>query len=406
MAYPEAAFTLTADGRLRLRADAAQGELLDVRLARLAAVMGREFADNALPVAAERDGVAVAGYAGLPTLNRAQARWQHLFVNRRPVRDRLLYGAVRAAYQDLLARDRHPMVALFVTLGPEMVDVNVHPAKAEVRFREPALVRALIVAALRNALADAGHRASTTVAHAALGALRPEGRNASLFAAGRLAPGLAEAAAMYQAPPEARAEADDDTAEAYPLGAARGQLHETYVIAQTADGIVIVDQHAAHERLVLERMRRALAESGVARQILLIPEVVELEPALAEALAARAGELAALGLALEPFGEGAVVVREVPALLGEIDVQGLVRDLADDIAALDATLALAERLENVCATMACHGSVRAGRRLNAQEMNALLREMETTPHAGQCSHGRPTYVELKLADIERLFGRR
>jgi DNA mismatch repair protein MutL len=410
MACPEVAFTLTANGRLRLRADVAQGELLDARLARLAAVMGREFADNAVPVAGERDGVAVAGYAGLPTLNRAYASLQHLFVNGRPVRDRLLYGAVRAAYQDLLARDRHPLVALFVTLGPEMVDVNVHPAKAEVRFRDPALVRALIVGALRHALEDAGHRASTTVAQAALGALRPEGRGASQWRTpARAATGLAEAAAAFQAPPEARAEAEaegDTLAVAYPLGAARGQLHETYIIAQTADGIVIVDQHAAHERLVLERMRRALAESGVARQILLIPEVVELDPALAEALAARAGELAGLGLVLEPFGEGAVVVREVPALLGACDVQGLVRDLADDIAELDQALALEERLEKVCATMSCHGSVRAGRRLNAQEMNALLREMEATPHSGQCSHGRPTYVELKLADIERLFGRR
>lgn len=426
MAYPGVAMTALADGRKRIALDAAQGDLLDAGRQRLAAVMGREFIDNAVPVTAERDGLRIDGFAGLPTFNRGQARHQYLFVNRRPVRDRLLYGAVRGAYQDLLARDRHPMVALFLDLDPADVDVNVHPTKAEVRFRDPARVRGLIIGALRQALDAAGHRASTTVADAALAAAVPEPATGRLFAQGgrgawtpRPAPSasLAESAAVYQAPianegggaaPAAHIDADPGEAPelAYPLGAARGQLHETYIVAQTDDGIVIVDQHAAHERLVLERMRKALSETGVARQILLLPEVVELDPGLAEALAVRADELADLGLLLEAFGDGAVVVREAPALLGEIDIQALVRDLADEIAAIDQTLSLKERLEDVCSTMACHGSVRAGRRLNAAEMNALLREMETTPHSGQCNHGRPTYVELKLTDIERLFGRR
>jgi DNA mismatch repair protein MutL len=425
MAYPEIAFTVNADGRKRLTAETTQGDLLEAGRHRLGVVVGRDFIDNALPVAAERDGVKLTGWAGLPTFNRGRANQQYLFVNGRPVRDRLLYGAVRGAYQDLLARDRHPLVALFLTLAPGEVDVNVHPTKAEVRFRQPALIRGLIVGALRHTLDQAGHRAATTVADAALGAARVEPITGHIFAhsggsgAGQWqgphdpSAGLAEAAAIYQAPvhgvaPAARVESvrDESPDARWPLGAARGQLHETYIISQTADGIVIVDQHAAHERLVLERMRASLADSGVARQILLIPEVVELDPALAEALVARAPEFADLGLVIEAFGDGAVVVREVPALLGEIDVRGLVQDLADDIAVLDQALSLRECMEDVCGTMACHGSVRAGRRLSGAEMNALLREMETTPHSGQCNHGRPTYVELKLADIERLFGRR
>jgi DNA mismatch repair protein MutL len=401
MARPEVAVTVTADGRSRLSVGAAQGDLLASRLDRLAAVMGADFADNAVQVAAARDGIEVSGYASLPTLSRGRARQQYLFVNGRPVRDRLLYGAVRGAYQDLLARDRHPLVALFLTLDPGEVDVNVHPAKAEVRFRAPALVRGLVVSALRHALDGAGHRASTTVAHGALAALRPQ---PSLPPRPNL--GLAESAAAYQAPLAPAETAEPEPAEAYPLGAARGQLHETYIVAQTADGIVIVDQHAAHERLVLERMRAQLADGSVARQILLIPDVVELDAAPAEAVAGRARELAELGLVVEAFGDGAIVVREVPALLGECDVAGLVRDLAEDLVAGDQALALKERLDDVCATMACHGSVRAGRRLRPEEMNALLREMEVTPHSGQCNHGRPTYVELKLADIEKLFGRR
>jgi DNA mismatch repair protein MutL len=418
MACPGIAFALSDETRSLLRLSAAEGDLFDARLRRLGAIMGREFAENALPIDARREDLALTGHVGLPTLNRGTARHQYLFVNGRPVRDRLLQGAVRGAYHDFLARDRHPLVALFLDCPPEAVDVNVHPAKAEVRFRDPGLVRGLIVSACRHALAEAGHRASTHVAAGALGALRPAPGPAGGWnpAPPSLPRGLAEAAASYHAPlgtltapPAARSEttaAEAPPGSDYPLGAARAQLHETYIVAQTADAIVIVDQHAAHERLVYEGMKRDLAARGVARQMLLIPEVVELDEPAAERLAERAAELGELGLVLERFGAGAVVVREVPALLGEVDAQRLVRDLADALIEIGEALPLRERLEDVCGTLACHGSVRAGRRLTLEEMNALLRQMEATPHSGQCNHGRPTYVELKLADIERLFGRR
>jgi DNA mismatch repair protein MutL len=430
MADESVAFALDLDGRrtLRLAAEPAGPE---GRLARLAAVLGREFADNALSIDQAREGVRLTGYAGLPTYNRGSAAHQYLFVNGRAVRDRLLHGALRAAYADFLARDRHPAAALYLTLDPTLVDVNVHPAKAEVRFRDPALVRGLIIGALRHALAGAGHRASTTVSSAAIGSFR---RDPAAVAAGFSAwtaggwpaapsgrlPGLggvsaraeawiaatAPAAGDFGGPAPAAALRVEEEEPDYPLGAARAQVHGTYIVAQTRDGMVIVDQHAAHERLVYERMKAQLARGGVARQRLLLPEVVELDPAEAERVCARAEELADLGLALESFGPGAVLVRETPALLGEADVAALVRDIADDLAENGAPLALGERLAEVCSTMACHGSVRAGRQLTAPEMNALLREMEATPHSGQCNHGRPTYVELKLADIERLFGRR
>jgi len=425
MARPDIGFTLIDGARTPIRLAPCSGDLFDARLDRLAAIMGRDFADNSVAIDAEREGARLTGYAGLPTLNRATAAAQYLFVNGRPVRDKLLYGAVRGAYRDLLAGDRHPMVALFLELSADALDVNVHPMKTEVRFRDPGLIRGLIVGALKHALAGAGHRASTTVSSAALGAARPAvtpfpgsvgGRPVPIHA-GSPRSGLAEAAVTYHAPipdldaPPAAPSAGDVDIETEPdadhlLGVARAQLHGTYVVAQTTDGIVIVDQHAAHERLVHERIRTALVEGGVARQGLLIPEVVELEEAAVRRLTARTDELRALGLAIEPFGPGAVVVREVPALLGQVDAKGLVRDLADDLAEAGEALALEDRLGDVCATMACHGSVRAGRRLNAEEMNALLREMEATPHSGQCGHGRPTYVELKLADIEKLFGRR
>jgi DNA mismatch repair protein MutL len=434
MAHPQVGFTLKDGERTALRLPAAEGELLDARLTRLSGVMGREFAQNAVPVDATREELRLTGHIGLPTLNRANAGAQYLFVNGRPVKDRLLQGAIRGAYQDLLARERHPMVALFLECPAAAVDVNVHPAKAEVRFRDPGLVRGLIVSACKHALAGAGHRASTTVGAAALGAFQPRqgppsGQAPSYaysptsaygYASGD---GMAEAAAAYHAPlpgldaqPSARAEpAPAPQAEAstagtegpeHPLGAARAQLHANYIVAQTGEGMVIVDQHAAHERLVDERMKQQLADSGVATQMLLIPEVVELDEPAAGRLAARAGELAELGLVMEAFGGGAIVVREVPALLGEPDVQALVRDLADELAEMDQALSLKESLDAVCSTMACHGSVRSGRRLTVDEMNALLRQMEATPYAGQCNHGRPTYVELKLADIEKLFGRR
>ncbi len=414
MARPDIAFTLTLDGRRALDL-AAEPDLMDGRLPRLARIMGREFGDNAALVEAQREGVSLSGYAGLPTYNRANAAMQFLFVNGRPVRDKLLVGAVRGAYADFLARDRHPALALFLECDPHFVDVNVHPAKTEVRFRDAGLVRGLIVGALKHALSEAGHRASTTVAGSALDSFRSgaafQRQSPSPFQSPNIfsAVGVREAPSPYAAdvPMSVRMEeALVETAPDKPLGVARAQLHETYVVAQTADGIVIVDQHAAHERLVYERMKKALANGGVARQPLLIPEVVDLDPSEVTRVSQRAAELAELGLVIEAFGPDAVVVREVPAMLGKLDVKGLVRDLADEIAETGNALSLKERLEEVSGTLACHMSVRAGRRLNAEEMNALLREMEATPHSGQCNHGRPTYVELKLADIEKLFGRR
>ena len=422
MAHPGTAFRLESEERALIDLAAAPPSLLEdgdaARLERLAAIMGREFADNALAIDANREGFRLTGFAGLPTLNRPTGQHQYLFVNGRPVRDKLLAGAVRGAYQDFLARDRHPMVALFLEAPPEMVDVNVHPAKTEVRFRDAGIVRGLIVGALRTALAAAGHRASTTVSDAALGAFRPHAGSGSPLPmggggwSGSMVPrGLAEAATQFMAPLDGlSARVDMQTGEIapgnYPLGVARAQLHETYIVAQTDRGVVIVDQHAAHERLMHERLKNQLEADGVKRQALLLPEVVELGEDGARRLAARAAELAEMGLVLEPFGLGAVVVRETPAVLGEVDLQGLVRDLADELAEMGDHLALKEKVEQVCGTLACHTSVRAGRRLTVEEMNALLRQMEATPHSGQCNHGRPTYVELKLADIERLFGRR
>ncbi len=432
MAHSNVAFTLTSDGKTRLNLPVSknQGDLFDIHLERLAAVLGKDFGANALPVAAEREGVALYGYIGVPTFNRGNALAQYLFVNGRPARDRLLSGAVRAAYQDFLAHNRHPYIVLFLDVPQREVDVNVHPAKAEVRFRDSGKIRGLMVGALKHALAEAGHKASTTVSNAALGALRPENGGGLSMPYQRGRPNAYGASYALQSPLEGEvqglpeggkesmfafapsapdASADENMeldGEAHPLGVARAQVHETYIVAQTTDGIVIVDQHAAHERLVYERMKSDLGRDGIARQILLIPEVVELDESSASRLAVRAEELAELGLVLEPFGAGTVAIREIPALLGETDIKGLVRDLADDLASMDEALSLKDRLGDVCGTLACHGSVRAGRRLNGAEMNAILRQMEVTPHAGQCNHGRPTYVELKLKDIERLFGRR
>ena len=431
MARPDISFMLREGDsdkpRNRLRVSATQSDLLDAKLQRLSDIMGREFAENALPINAERQGAQLSGYAAVPTLSRANSMQQYLFVNGRPVRDRLLLGAVRGAYMDFLARNRHPMVAIFLEIDPPDVDVNVHPMKAEVRFREAGLIRGLIVGGLKQALSDAGHRTSTSVAAAALGSfqtgtpgLGPGQRPSGGFEATEFHPSqhLASQSSAFQSPfnspdmarPIAPTATDapnmEDVARDFPLGAARAQLHETYIISQTNDGMIVTDQHAAHERLVYERMKNSLAKSGIARQALLIPEVIELDEAAAEKLLDRATELAELGLVVEGFGAGTVVVRETPALLGDVDVQGLVRDLADEVMSLGEAFGLKERLEEVCGTMACHGSVRAGRRLNVPEMNAILREMEQTPHSGQCNHGRPTYVELRLADIERLFGRR
>lgn len=432
MAHEATAFTLTLDGKTTLRLPAEHpGD--EGRLKRLAALLGRDFEDNALLIDQSRDGIRLSGYAGLPTYSRGNAAHQFLFVNGRPVKDRLLQGALRGAYADFLARDRHPAAALFLDIDPLSVDVNVHPAKAEVRFRDPAMVRGLIVGALRHALAAAGHRASTTVAADALSGFQPHagvtGAHSSSSpaaegwsgwtgwsrpeAAAQVIPGLNERSARVEAawpglsdrPPSGEAAGFIDPLD-YPLGAARAQLHANYIVAQTRDGLVVVDQHAAHERLVYERMKTQMAEGAVTRQALLTPEVVELDPAEAERVADRADELVALGLIVEAFGAGAVLVRETPALLGDCDVQGLIRDIADDLSEHGSALALTERLGEVCGTMACHGSVRSGRVLSAPEMNALLRQMEATPHSGQCNHGRPTYVELKLHDLEKLFGRR
>jgi len=446
MAHPTVGFSLTTGERASLKL-AAQPLGADGHLVRLGRIMGREFLDDALPVDIEREGVRVTGFAGLPTLHRPDPGQQYLFVNGRPVKDKLLIGAVRAAYGDMLPKGRYPLLALFVALSPREVDVNVHPSKAEVRFRNAGDVRALVAGALRQALDVAGHRATARGGALTLEALSraggvasaPDGYDAGLNGRGRgaasysfsrpasdpqrsgAARGFAEdwqaplgGLAVPSADSHAGAEPASDDLLDRPLGAARTQLHETYIVAQTRSSVVIVDQHAAHERLVYERLKAALANGGVARQVLLIPEIVEVDAADAEALCESAEGLATLGLVLEAFGPGAVVVREVPALLGDTDVKGLVRDLARE--AQSETLAeslsdggggvLEQRLAAVCSTMACHGSVRAGRRLTAEEMNALLREMEATPRSGQCNHGRPTYVELKLADIERLFGRR
>ncbi len=427
MSRPDVAFTLAGEERVPLSfATALPGAT--GRLARLGDVLGAEFRANAVEIAAERDGVVIEGFAALPTLTRANALGQYLFVNGRPVRDKLLIGAVRGAYADYLPRDRQPLVALFATLPAREVDVNVHPAKAEVRFRNAGLVRALIVQALKSALLRDGTRAATTGGAATVAAFRPATnapqrgwdwrRSPARPYAGGLGRGFAEAAqaAFDVGGPAAdlRPGFAEDVEPAapvaefidHPLGAARAQIHETYIVTQTRDGLVIVDQHAAHERIVYERLKAALERSGVERQLLLIPEIVELDEADVARLLARAEELARYGLLLEAFGPGAVALRETPSLLGEIDGAGLMRDLAEHLSEWDETLPLERRLMAVASSMACHGSVRAGRRLKPEEMNALLREMEVTPNSGQCNHGRPTYVELKLADIERLFGRR
>ncbi len=463
MAHEDVGFTLELEGKRVLRLYREVGGF-EGRLKRLAALLGADFSDNALLIDQEREGIRLTGYAGLPTFSRGNALHQYLFVNNRPVRDRLLAGALRGAYADFLARDRHPLAALFVEIDPQDLDVNVHPAKTEVRFRDPNMVRGLIIGALKHALASAGHRASTTVANQTLGGFRiepvqpvlgfarpapayPSPYVSAPFSSDRPTASQLAAVRPYMAPepflPGARVEAvlqdvkpysDWGVAEApapavsagsqyspvestdvitqvselasFPLGAARAQIHETYVIAQTADGLVIVDQHAAHERLVYEQMKQAMADGRVISQSLLIPEIVDLEREEVTRLMARAGDLSDMGLGLEAFGPTSVLVRDVPTLLGDCDIPGLVRDLVDDLTEHGELLALKERMAEICGDHACRHSVRSGRRLTGEEMNALLRQMESTPHSGQCNHGRPTYVELKLKDIERLFGRR
>ena len=430
MARPEVAFSVEHDGRRVLGVPAGQD-----RPARVAALTDRALADNAVPVDWAREDMQLGGVASLPTFNRGVADHQYLFVNGRPVKDRLLLGAIRGAYAEMLPRDRHAVVALFLDLPGAAVDVNVHPAKTEVRFRDAALVRGLVVSGLRRALDEAGHRsvqrpavdmaalfrAGDGLAHSGAGAAPPTSPG-PFRDDGRWPPAIAQVTdgtgparvsdarpTFFTAPPQARAEpatAPPPSTAAHPLGVARGQVAKTYIVAEAEDGLVIVDQHAAHERLVLERMRAAIADGRVASQALLIPEVVELDEPACDRLEARATELTEFGLELERFGPRAMLVRATPALLGSGDPAGLVTDLADELAAWDQALSLRERLEHVAATMACHGSVRAGRVLAVAEMNALLREMEVTPRSGQCNHGRPTWVKLAHADIEKLFGRR
>jgi DNA mismatch repair protein MutL len=426
MARPDIAFTLAGEERSPVTWAAALPGAPG-QLTRLGDILGADFRSSAIDVRAEREGVLVEGFAASPSLTRANALGQYLFVNGRPVRDKLILGAVRAAYADYLPRDRHPVVALFVTLDSREVDANAHPAKTEVRFRNAGLVRALIVHALKEGLAREGKRTAANSGGAAIEAFRPaftptrtnwDWRRSPAFPVGS-SPAFQTAAATALAEPgQAAFDVGAPTADVRlyeqpsadlldrPLGAARTQIHETYIVSQTRDGLIVVDQHAAHERIVYEKLKASLAKNGVQRQILLIPEIVEMDEATVEQLLSRSEELASFGLAIESFGPGAIAVRETPSLLGKANAGGLLRDLAEHMAEWDEALPLERRLMHVAATMACHGSVRAGRRLKPEEMNALLREMEDTPNSGQCNHGRPTYVELKLADIEKLFGRR
>ena len=428
MARPDIAFTLSGEERAPVTWAAALPGAPG-QLTRLGDILGADFRASAIAVRSEREGVAVEGFAASPSLTKANALGQYLFVNGRPVRDKLIVGAVRAAYSDYLPRDRHPVLALFVTLAPQEVDANVHPAKTEVRFRNAGLVRALIVHALKEGLAREGKRtAANNDAGAVLSSFRPNSapnftsRNAnwdwqrSPSYPVSPAPAFSSATAFAEAP-QAAFDVGTPTADVRieeaptdlmdrPLGAARAQVHENYIIAQTRDGMILVDQHAAHERIVYEKLKASLAKNGVQRQILLIPDIVEMDEATVEKLVERAEELASYGLAIDSFGPGAIAVRETPSLLGKTNAASLLRDLAEHMAEWDEALPLERRLMHVAATMACHGSIRSGRRLRPEEMNALLREMEETPNSGQCNHGRPTYVELKLSDIEKLFGRR
>ena len=433
MVNPNISFTLNDGTRTNIRFNGAQGNLPNIRLSRIGEVIGRDFEDNSLLVEAEREGFMLTGYAGLPTLNRRTSSHQFLFVNGRPVHDKLLYGAVRGAYSDFLAYDRHPFVVLFLDAPKSSLDVNVHPAKTEVRFQEPGLVRGLIIGALKKTLAEAGYRSSSTVSNAALGILNKSISTVALTGTGdrsqshkinNLAQNrhFSSTAARDEnnngyldlsSAPMART--DDPTHQlsdalnemaSFPLGAAQAQLHKNYIVAQTNEGLVIVDQHAAHERLVYEKMKTHLKNGEIKRQLLLIPEVVDLEDTKLQRILEHKDGFTRLGLILEEFGEGAILVREVPSILGDINVKNLVIDIADELEELGASTALEDKLGHICGKIACHSSVRSGRRLKIEEMNALLREMEETPHSGQCNHGRPTYVELKLSDIEKLFGRR
>jgi DNA mismatch repair protein MutL len=435
MANPHVGFSVMNEGAIKLNYAPESGDEIIARLQRLSRVLGKQFGENAIALDTMREGVRLYGFAGLPTYHRATSAQQYLFVNGRTVRDKLLLGTVRAAYQDFLARDRHPALVLFLDVPSQEVDVNVHPAKSEVRFRDNQMVRGLIIGSLRHALNESGHRASSSVSHGTMQVLHAAlsnqqiGNEQAYYPPQQMMESLAPAYKAYASQaqsqlwhaesyaPSVRASESHVTAiplqqpkaqtQEFPLGAACAQVHETYIISQTKDGIVITDQHAAHERLVYERMKVEMAaQGGVKRQALLIPEVIQLEEHLAQQLLSKEAELAELGLVIEGFGGGAIVVREIPVLLGKTDIAGLVRDLADEIAEFEQPLSLKEKIAEICGNHACRNSVRAGRSLSIEEMNALLRQMEATPHSGQCNHGRPTYVELKLNDIERLFGRK
>jgi DNA mismatch repair protein MutL len=423
IAFPHVRFVLSGCDRSTLEFPATGED----RLARIAQVLGRDFRDNAIEIDAEREGVRLTGFAGVPTFNRGNSLHQFAFVNGRPVQDKLLWSALRAAYAETIPHGRYPVAVLSIDIDPALVDVNVHPAKSDVRFRDPGLIRGLLIGALREALARDGDRAATTGASGLMRAFRPEMRASVLrpwspaaspyrpFEPASAAPQFRESQTGFAdfAEPSARSEPISPPAgsiqpeepQRHPLGAARAQLHANYIVAQTEDGLVIVDQHAAHERLVFEAMRTALNSRPVPAQALLIPEIVDLPEDDCDRLVAHTEEFSRLGLGIERFGPGAVAVRETPSMLGEMDVPGLVRQLADELAEWDTASGLKNRLEYLAATMACHGSVRSGRRMRPEEMNALLRQMEATPGSGQCNHGRPTYIELKLSDIERLFGR-
>ena len=433
MVNPNISFTLNDGTRTNIRFNGAQGNLPNIQLSRIGEVLGRDFEENSLLIEAEREGFILTGYAGLPTLNKRTSSHQFLFVNGRPVQDKLLYGAVRAAYSDFLAYDRHPFVVLFLNAPGTTLDVNVHPAKSEVRFQEPGLVRGLIIGALKKALVEAGYQTSSTISNAALGILnksiskisptgvRSSGQSyktrepsqnnylPSSFANSEIAYGHLDLnsapMARTDSPSHQSSESLNEIAS-FPLGAAQAQLHKNYIVAQTNEGLVIVDQHAAHERLVYEKMKIDLKEGGIKRQVLLIPEVVDLEHVKIQRILELKDDFARLGLILEKFGEGAILVREIPSILGDINVKNLVIDIADELEEFGSSTILEDKLGHICGTIACHSSVRSGRTLRVEEMNALLREMEATPHSGQCNHGRPTYVELKLSDIEKLFGRR
>ncbi|MEN5278330.1 DNA mismatch repair endonuclease MutL [Brucella sp. TWI432] len=443
IAFPHVRFSLAGTDRTPLDLPAT-GSGADATLERIGQILGKEFSENALAIDAERDGVRLAGFVGIPSFNRGNALHQFAYVNGRPVRDKQIFGALRGAYSDVIARDRHPVAVLFLTLDPALVDVNVHPAKADVRFRDPGLVRGLIVGAIKQALAQSGIRPATSGAEAMLQAFRAEGFQqrpaANTYASQnwRTTPPAPRTEWSPQTAHPAHKPLDFDHIPAFredtqaiietfsqpaadaratiaqapvelmqkPLGAARAQIHENYIVAQTEDSLVIVDQHAAHERLVYEALKNALHARPIPGQMLLIPEIVDLTEEDAERLATHSETLARFGLGIEQFGPGAIAVRETPAMLGEMNVQQLIRDLADEVAEHDTSDGLKAMLNHVAATMACHGSVRSGRRMKPEEMNALLRDMEATPGSGTCNHGRPTYIELKLTDIERLFGRR